>query len=120
VVIWFLKLAVLFAGMNFTRKTLVSLSHVVMHSEGKELSHALGLSLSEKGNSCNGIASIETPLSFNVSHTSKNIERCKLGSSNGVSLNWDCCTMEIRANLSLKLWAFTFGPAILEAMSSTP
>ena len=80
-----------------------------MNPEGKECSHALVLSLNEKGNKYNRITSVETPLSFNVSHTSKNTERCKLGSSSGVPLNWDHCTMEIRADLCSKLWASMLG-----------
>jgi len=48
----------------------VSSSYVVMHLGGKERSHALSLSLSEKGNSRNRMTSLETPLHFNASHTS--------------------------------------------------
>jgi len=119
-VIWFLRLDILLGEKNFVRKALVSSSHVVMHSEGKKLSHALALSPSKKGNSCNQITSLETPLSFNVLHTSKNTERCKLGSSKGFLPNWDCWTMEIRANMSSKLCGSTFGQAMLEAMPWTP
>jgi len=90
-----------------------------MHPEGKERSHALPLSLNETGNNLNLIASVKTLLSFNMSHTSKNTERCKLGSSSGVPLNWDCYTTKIRDNLSSKLWASTLGQAILEAMPWT-
>jgi len=98
----------------------VSSSHVVMHPEGKECSHALALSFNEKGNNHNCITSIVTPLSFNVLHTSTNTERCKLGSSSGVPPNWDCFTMKIRAGLSLKLWASTLGRVRLEVMPWTP
>ena len=86
-VIWFLKLVVLLGGKNFVRRTLVSSSHVVMHPRGKECSHALALSFKEKRSNCNVIAPVETPLSFNVSHTSENIERCGLVSSSGVAPN---------------------------------
>ena len=58
-----------------------------MHPEGKECSHALALSLKEKGNNRNLIALVETPLSFNVLHTSKSAERCRLGSSSEVPPN---------------------------------
>jgi len=120
VVIWFLKLDILLGRKNFAKKTLVSSSLLVMHPGGKEWSDAVTLSLSEKGNSRYRIASIETLLSFNVSHISNNTERYKLGHSNGVPPNWNCCTMEMRANLSLKFWASTFGRAILEANPWTP
>ena len=86
---------------------------MVMHPKGKECSHALTLSLGEKGNSCSRVALVETSLSFNVSHTSKKTERCKFESSNGVPPNWDCCTIEIRASLSLKLLASMLGRAML-------
>ena len=118
--IWLLKFVVLLGGRNFARKALVSSSHVVMHPEGKEWSHALALSLNEKGNNCNLIASVETPVSFSVAHTFKNTERCMLGSSSEVPLNWDYCTMEIRDGLSSKLWTFMLGRVILEAMPWTP
>ena len=70
--VWFLRLAVLVRGKNFTRKALVNSSHVVMHPRSKEWSHALTLFLSEKGKSNNQIISVETLLSFKMSHTSKN------------------------------------------------
>ena len=81
---WFLRLGVMFGGKNFARKTLMSSSHVMMHPGGKEWSHTLSLSLGTNGNNCNWMALMETPLSFNVSHTSKNTKKCKLESSNGV------------------------------------
>jgi len=86
-VIWFLTLAILLGGKNLARKTLVSSSHVVIHPDGKECSQALALSLSEKGNNHTRIASMETPLSFNMSHTSKKTERCKFEASKGVPSN---------------------------------
>jgi len=93
---------------------------VVLHSDGKECSQALALFLNEKGNNCSQMALMETPLSFNVSHTSKKIKRCRFGSSKGVSLNWDCRTMEMSADLSSKLLALTLGRAMLEAIPWTP
>ena len=75
---------------------------------------------SEKGNNCRQMASVETPLSFNVSHTSKKTERCKFGSSKGVPPNSDCCTMEMRVGLGSKLLSSMLGRAILEAMTWTP
>jgi len=66
------------------------------------------------------MATVETPLSFNMSHNSKNTEMCKLGSSSGVPPNWDYCTKEIRAGLSSKLWAFTLDRAILQVIPWTP
>ena len=116
-VIWVLRLAILRGGKNFIRKILVSSSHVVMHPGGKEWSHALTMSLSEKGNSHNRIALAETPLSFKIPHTSQNTERCKLASSNMVLPNWNYYTMEIRADLSSKLLASTFDWAMLEVTS---
>ena len=102
-VIWVLKLTVLLGEKNFVKKTLVRSFHIMMHLEGKEYNHALALSLREKGNSRTRITWVKTPLSFNVSHTSKNAERCKLGSSSRVPPNRDCCTMEIRDGMSSKL-----------------
>jgi len=55
------------------------------------------------------MASVDTPLSFNLSHTSKKTERRKFGSSNGVPPNWDCCNIDIRAGLSSKLFASMVG-----------
>ena len=75
-VIYFLKLAILLRGKNWARKAIVSASQVVMHPYGKECNQALTLSLNEKGNKRRQIASLETQLSFNVSHTSKKTERC--------------------------------------------
>ena len=83
---------------------------MVIDPGGKKWSHALTLSLSENGNKRRQIASVETLLIFNVSHTSRKIERCKLGSSMGVSPNSDCCTMDMSAGLSTKLLAVTGGP----------
>jgi len=80
-----------------------------MHPDGKERNQGLALSLNEKGNKHRQIASLETPLSFNVSHTSKKTERCRFGSFKGVSSNWDCCTIEMSAGLSSKLLASTAG-----------
>ena len=117
--IWFLKLVVLLSGKNLERNALVSSSHVVIHLEGKEWSHALALSLNEKGNRRNR-ASVDTPLIFNVSHTSKKTDRCKLGSSNGVPPDWDCCTMEITICSSYQLFTSTLGRAMLETMPWTP
>jgi len=58
---------------------------VVMHPDGKECNQALALSLNQIGNKRKRIASVETSLSFNVSRTSKKTERCRFGSSKGVS-----------------------------------
>ena len=65
------------------------------------------------------MALVETPLSFNVSHTSKKNKRCKFGSSKGVPPNWDCCPMKMRAGLSSKLFALTLGRAMLEEIPWT-
>ena len=66
------------------------------------------------------MASMETLLSFIVSHTSKKTEMCKFGSSKEVPPNWDCCTIEMRADLSSKLFASTLGRAMSEVMPWTP
>ena len=66
------------------------------------------------------MALVETPLSFNVSHTSKKTNSCELRSSNGVPPNWNCYTMEIRVGLSSKLFASILGRAMLELMPGTP
>jgi len=76
-----------------------------MHPNGKECNQALTVSLNEKGNKRRRIASVETPLSFNASHTSKKTERCSFRSSKGVPPNWDYCTIEMSAGLSSKLLA---------------
>jgi len=102
------------------RNALVNTSQVVIHPDGKECNQALALSLNEKGNKCNRMASVESPLSFNVSHTSKETERCRFGSSKEVPPNWDCCTVGISAGLSLKLLASIVGRAMLEAIPWTP
>jgi len=91
------------------RKTLVSLSHVVINPNGRKCSHPLTLSLSDNGNKRRQIASVEASLVFKVSHTSKNIERCKFGSFIGEPLNRDCWTIEMSASLSSKLLAVTGG-----------
>jgi len=93
---------------------------MVIHPKGKECNQALALSLSKKGNDRSRMALVETLLSFNVSHTSKKTEMCKFGYSRGVPPNWDCCTMEMRADLSSQLFASTLGRAMLEAIPWTP
>jgi len=113
-------LAILLGGKNLTRKTFLNLSHAVMHPGGNEWSHAHALSLCEKGNRHKLITSVETPLSFNMSPTSKKTERCKFGSSNGLPPNWDYCNIDIRAGLSSKLFASMASPAMLEEMPWTP
>jgi len=75
---------------------------------------------SEKANSRNQVASVETLFGFNVPKTSKNTERSESGSSNRVSPNWDCCTIEIRVSLSSNFWASTFGRLVSEVMPWTP
>ena len=55
-----------------------------------------------------------------VSHISKKTERYRFGPSIGVPLNWDCCTIDIRASFSLKLLASTIGLAMLDAKPRTP
>ena len=102
-VIWFLKLAVLLGGINLAMKAFVTSSHVEIDPGGSECSHALALSLNENRNRRRRITSVDAPLIFSVSQTSKNTERCRLGSSIGEPPNWDCWTIEISAGLSLKL-----------------
>jgi len=102
------------------RNSLVNSTQVVIHPNGAECNQALALSLNEKGNKCNQMASMETPLSFNMSHTSKKSERCRFGSSKGVLLKCDCYTMEMSASLSSKLLASTVGQAMLEVIPSNP
>ena len=91
-----------------------------MYPNGQVRSHALTLSLKEKGNKRRWLASLEAPLIFMVSHTSKKIERYKLGSSMGVPPNCDCFTIEIRVDLNLKLLVVTSGLVMLGVMSWTP
>jgi len=94
----------------------VNSSQAVMHPDDKEYNQALALSLKKKENWRRRIASTETPLSFNVSHTSEKTKRCKFRSSKGVPLNWDNCTIEMSAGLSSKLLASTVERAMLEAI----
>jgi len=83
-------------GENFfVGKTLVSSSQDVLDPGGIEWSHVLALFLSEKGNKCRWIASVEASLIFNVSRPFRKIERYKLGSSIDEPLSWDCCTMDV-------------------------
>jgi len=63
---------------------------------------------------------IETPLCFNLSHTSKKAKRHTFGSSNGVPLNWDCDTIDISATLSSKFFASTLGQVMLVQVPLTP
>jgi len=87
------------------RKTVVSLSQVVIDPEGEEWSHALAFSLTENENKCRRIALVEALLIFNVSHISRKTERCKLASPIGVSPNCDCCTIYMSVGLNSKLLA---------------
>jgi len=73
-VIWFGKVAVLLGGKNLARKAFVSSSHVVIDPGGKECSHALALSLSENRNKRRRMASVDAPLIFRVSYTSRTTE----------------------------------------------
>jgi len=50
----------------------------------------------------------------------KKTERCKLGSSLGEPPNWVCCTMELSASLSSKLFATIRGAVILGVWLWTP
>jgi len=72
-VIWFRKLAVLLGGKNLARKVFVSSSHVVIDPRGNECSHALTLSLSENGNRRRRMASVDAPLIFRMSYTSRKL-----------------------------------------------
>ena len=90
-----------------------------MHHGDKECSQALVVSLSEKGNDRSRMASVETPLSFNVLHNSKKTEKCKFRFSEGVPPNWDCCTIEMKADLNSKLFASTLGWAMLQTIPWT-
>jgi len=88
-------------------------SHVVINPGSSECSHALALSLSENGNRHRRMASVEAPLIFRVSDTSKNTKRCKFGSSIGEPPNWDFRTMQMSAGFSSKLLATTGGIVML-------
>jgi len=61
----------LIGGKNLARKTFVSSSLEAMDPGGKEWSHILALSLSKSENRRRWIASMEAPLIFNVSYTSR-------------------------------------------------
>ena len=62
------------------RNLFAILSHVAMVFLGKELNHVFALSFKEKGKSFSFITSRDTPLIFCVSHISKKLEMCSLGS----------------------------------------
>ena len=66
------------------------------------------------------IASVDTPFNFNVSQTSKKIDKWRLGSSNGEPPNCDCWTMDMSADLNSKLLTSTVGRAILDEIPWTP
>ena len=55
-----------------------------------------------------------------MSHTSKKIERCKLGSFIGEPPNWDHWTIEMSASINSKLFTSTISLTILDEMSWTP
>jgi len=113
------QLVVLLRGKNLSRKALFNSSQVVMQPDGKKCNQALALSLNGKGNKRTRIASLETPFNFSESHTSKQTERYRFGSSKGVLSNWDCYTMKISAGLSLKLLASTVVRALLKSIPWT-
>jgi len=102
----------LLVGKDLARKALVSSPQVAIDPRGKEWSHTLALSLIENRNKRRRIASVEAPLIFNVSHTSRKTRRCKLGSSINVPPNCDGCTMEMSAGLSSKFLA-TIGDTVM-------
>jgi len=76
------------------------------------------LSLRKNGNKQRRIVSMEAPLIFKVSDTSRNTYRCKLRSSMGVPPNCDCYIMDI--SIGLKLLAFIGGLVMLEVWLWAP
>ena len=99
--IWFLKLVILLCGKNFTRKTLVSSSHAVIDPRDREWSHTLALSLSEKGKKWWRIASVEAPLIFNMSHTSRKMRGASwepplVSCQTDIVAPWNECRLELK------------------------
>ena len=78
------------------------------------------LVLEEKRKKQRRITLVKTSFNFNVSHTSKKIERWRLGSSIGEPPNWDYWTIDMSAGLHSKLFTSTFSRAILDEMPWTP
>jgi len=60
------------------------------------------------------------PVQFHVSHTSRKIERWRLGSSIGEPLNWDYWTIDMSASLNSRLFTSTVGRSMLDEMPWTP
>src|ERR1051325_8361037 len=79
-----LSIAVLLGGKYLVKKTFFNSSQVVIEFEGRDWSQARALSLKEKGNRRNRIASGFTPFAFTVSAYCTNTNRCKFGSSVGL------------------------------------
>lgn len=90
--IWLLSKVVLLGGKYLAKKTFFNSSHVVMELDSKDYSHALALSLNEKGKICNRITSGLTPLAFTISAYCTNPDRWRFESSVGLPENWFCCT----------------------------
>ena len=74
-------------GKYFVRNLFVISSHIAMVFLGKELNRVYALHLKEKGKSFSFITSGDTPLILCVSHISRKLEMCALGSSCGNPLN---------------------------------
>ena len=91
-----------------------------MESGGDKWSHACAFSSSENGKRRRLIVLVETLFNFNVSYTSKKIERWTFGSSIGDPLNCVYWTLETSVDLNIKLFTSTVGLAILDDMPWTP
>jgi len=80
--------AALDRGKYFVRNLFAISSHIATVFLGKKLNHVFALSFKEKGKSFNFIISVDTPFIYCVSHISRKLEMCSLGSSCGNPPNW--------------------------------
>ncbi|KAI3810403.1 hypothetical protein L1987_20015 [Smallanthus sonchifolius] len=87
-----------YSNRNFWARS----SHVVIDPVGREFSHALALSLKEKGNIWRRIASFDTPFSLKVSQISRKFAMWECGSSSGLEMSnaRPCIGLHGRANTS--------------------
>ena len=79
----FLSLAVFEGGKYLARNFWANSFQVLIDPVGREFNQSLALSLKEKGNNLNLIASSDTPLYLKVAQISKKLVMCKLRSSIG-------------------------------------
>lgn len=112
-VIWFIRTIVLLNGKYLARNAFLKSFQMVIELAGRESNHNLALSMSEKGNKHNHIASGATPLDFNVSASWINTFKCLLRFSVARLENWFYCRIYNKVDLSSKFPAAISGLTIL-------